>query len=145
VSEITIVRAALLLYFALIVIQFISWIVARIRQRPVSGFEAGPIAGGILVAFDLVRMTTNSLLAFKVLGAVSLAVCLFVLGRKAARGEIWSAGETNLVALACLGAAALFIDVPAVVVTLMVLAALVGTVATALFVRAASGSSAPAR
>ena len=143
--DITIARVALFWYIALIVIQVVSSLAARTRRQRVPDLEASSAIGLVLLAFEGIRRFWNSVLSLKVLSVAACVYCLIVLGRRAARGERWSAGEMNLVAFACFCAAKACIDVPAAAVTLMVVATIAATIATAMFVRLASGSSAPAR
>ena len=140
-----IVQVALFWYVGLIAIQLASSLVARARGRRLLDFEAAPVISLVLLAFELIRRFWSSTLSLMVLGGAACAYCIVVLAWRAARGVIWSAGETNLVAFACFCAAGACLAVPAAAMTLMVIAGIVATIATALVVRLAYGSSVPAR
>jgi hypothetical protein len=141
----TIARVTLFWYLALIVVQIVCYGVAQARRLRMSDFEAGPVIGAVLLAFDFIRFFWHSVLSLKVIAAGACLYCIVVLARRAARGERWSAGEVNVAAFACFCASGALLDFPAAALTLFVIAAIAGTIATLMLVRLASGSPAPAR
>jgi hypothetical protein len=143
--DMRIAYASLSWYVALFFIQLVSSIVARARGGRLPAFSGATVFLVVFIGFTVIRQFWNSTLSLKVLSALGCAYCISALVYRAARGEFWSAGETNVVAFACLCAAMACIDAPAVALALFVLATIVATIATAMVVRLASGSSTPAR
>ncbi len=142
--EMTIVRAATLCFLVFMLVQFVASMISGVRGRWISQNAGIALLGAIWLVFDLARRELHVVFDARIIGALTTAIALFFLGRKALRGERWSSAEANLIAFACIGAA-LTLGSLAAGIFLMLIADVAAAVATVLFVREVSGSSAPAR
>jgi hypothetical protein len=144
VTAMTIVRASALCFVVLILVQFVASMISGVRGRWVRENKGMSLMGTIWIVFELARRELHVVFDQRILGVLTVALAIFFLGRKSARGQTWSSSEMNMFAVGCVGAAIVLNALVAGAV-LMVAGVVAAAIATVMIVREVSGSSAPAR